>query len=643
MRAWTLLLIALVVVSGTSALQPPDATSPPAAEKVPEGPSGSLLLASTASPNASTSGAFDPEGPWHIGDTDIHASAGGHELTVSGPLVVVSEQGVVDGVLVRAPSGTVLARILCEQGACTVSWPDGEQTVPGATIVVDGPWRHGRATGARLLAADGALAVQVSLFGDTGARLAGDTAPFPVSLTPGLVLEGDTRDPDRVALRAPDGPVVLDVRPGGSSLAAIQLIDRALVVDQLSARLFGDPFSDETVTLELVVEGQARRYELDPTLAGAFGAASEAGSDHVVLASPTRLGEASLELTAGPATLTHEDGSLSPRYPLLARLAVANGSGYERAWLVVDGQQRVAFTLSGMDGEQRVFHGELAQGLLPLRHGAVVELSTQLERDLAPGLVQSQGTDVLRVSLDLVGPAPPGQPTADRPGRLAWQPMGEAGWYEAQARPAGQGDWRAIPVNGTSAQAPSEPAGPWEGRVRGVDEQGNPGEWSEVITWTSTGGGEPAASPQLDLQWPLPGSRLQGTVELSWTPSESVALVTVSVSRDGGASWTEVGSSSQPPLAWDTRSLPDGLYLLRVNAQGPGGSATRLVEDVSIDNLAPVAPGDQPPGPFDGGGAPTPDGDPTTSFPLPMAAASLLLLLGLSGAVVGVHRRKGKD
>jgi Bacterial Ig domain/Chitobiase/beta-hexosaminidase C-terminal domain/Bacterial Ig-like domain/PASTA domain len=93
-----------------------------------------------------------------------------------------------------------------------------------------------------------------------------------------------------------------------------------------------------------------------------------------------------------------------------------------------------------------------------------------------------------------------------------------------------------------------------------------------------------------------PGANLSGTVNLTSTTSDAgsgVAAVTYQRSPAGAGTWTNV------PAAWNTASVADGLYDLRVRVTDNAGNVTTSasVDDRWVDNTAPTLTSSAP---FDG-------------------------------------------
>lgn len=579
---------------------------------------------------------LDPEGPWVVSATSVHVRPGlGLELSLTTPLTARSDQGPVDRVVVRSQEGAPLVGLGCASGTCELRTPLDVREIPAASVALEGPWHQGRLTGVSLTTLGGAATVGVDAFGPQGIRVDGEGLTAPVTVTTVLVVEGDPRDPDRLALRGPDGSPVLVAEPRGDAPARLTVGGERVAVDRLHVELVGDPLSDDSVTVRLWLDGDRLGFRVLQTPAGAYQAAGAALEEHLLLRSPTRDANASYLLAAGPVLLDGP-GTVSPRFDASVRVAVPNASAYDRGWVLLAGEPIAALSLSGQDGDERVLHAAIPAGRLPA-HGTY-ELSARLERDLAPGLVQVQHAEAIRLEIDATGPDPPRpSPTADE-ASFAWTPSPGVASWEAQARPAG-GDWQPAPVNGTHAHLPDGPDGPWEGRVRGVDDAGNPGPWSDPVELareepTDT----PRGPPSLTLRVPEDGATLSGPARIAWAPDPSIEWVQVTLRHDGVGPSREIAEGRSSPLTWETRSVPDGTHTLRVTAIGTDERTTRVVE-VHVDNLdeAEVSPHPLGHARSERTGSQAP-ASPMPGRPLPTAIAAAGVLFGASFLLVRASR-----
>ncbi len=130
--------------------------------------------------------------------------------------------------------------------------------------------------------------------------------------------------------------------------------------------------------------------------------------------------------------------------------------------------------------------------------------------------------------------------------------------------------------------------------VRATDPAGNTDPSPATSTWTIDS--TPPAGGLAD-----PGQYLRGTVALSASPSDAGAGIQgldFQVSPADADSWTSIDVDTTDPygVAWDTTSLTDGLYDLRivVTDNASNSTATAPVEDRLVDNTAPGATMDDP-------------------------------------------------
>jgi hypothetical protein len=109
---------------------------------------------------------------------------------------------------------------------------------------------------------------------------------------------------------------------------------------------------------------------------------------------------------------------------------------------------------------------------------------------------------------------------------------------------------------------------------------------------------EPTAeSPQVEVRSPLPGQALQGSVPVTAVyPGESVLAVEVSFSYTGDAreTWFLIAELGEPAgsgelTTWDTTTLTDGVYSLRLVVLMEGGDqATVTVPGLRVRNYTPI-------------------------------------------------------
>ncbi|HEX5468479.1 MAG TPA: Ig-like domain-containing protein, partial [Gaiellaceae bacterium] len=131
-------------------------------------------------------------------------------------------------------------------------------------------------------------------------------------------------------------------------------------------------------------------------------------------------------------------------------------------------------------------------------------------------------------------------------------------------------------------------------KVKATDAAGNTDGSAAAYTWTID-----ATAPGGGLS--DPGSPLSGTVGLSASPSDGgvgVQQVAFEVSAADAGSWSEISTDASAPYtaSWDTTSVADGLYDLRivVTDNANNTSASTAIEDRLVDNTTPGAILDDP-------------------------------------------------
>lgn len=161
--------------------------------------------------------------------------------------------------------------------------------------------------------------------------------------------------------------------------------------------------------------------------------------------------------------------------------------------------------------------------------------------------------------------------------------LAQAGLPDAVARPAPERPWRTPPVASWETTAD---AGPCRLRVVTTDTSGTRIESPEVAVSVE------AAAPALELALADPGELLRLELELHAEPSGPGAeAVELQLRPTGIAAWRTVAHAAPgAPLAFDTRTLPDGLYDLRAVARaGSTAVESAPLEGRRIDNTPPRA------------------------------------------------------
>lgn len=435
-----------------------------------------------------------------------------------------------------------------------------------------------------------------------------------------------------VGLLGPGGHRVLEAAAGPPGQGQLSIAGLPPVQGPVTLTLVGDPLADDQVDLVIEAGGERWVVEVVATPAGAW----EASGAHRLVASPLAGPEPGLLLAAGPVLLDGP-GTLSPRFDLLARVAVDEGEddGYTPVALTLDGETAARLVASGQDDQTEVHHARMPAWAWP--PGDQAKLAVRVERELAPGLVHETLVARTSVLLDRQGPSAP-SPAASN-GTVAWSAVPGAAAYEAETR-NGTEPWGPVRVDGTGLHPDASLAAGHEVRVRAIDGVGNPGPWSQTVAIDPPRSPPPPPAPVPD-QWPplTPGVKVEGTVELTWSRQTPIVQAHLSIHDPEEGAWRPVAHTRDTPLTWDTRMVPDGAYLVKLEIQTPEETVTRLFPGVTIDNLRAASHEDvarQPQAPVTGG-APVPD----PISPLPVLASLALLVLGGGMAAVAFWGRTG--
>ncbi len=443
---------------------------------------------------------------------------------------------------------------------------------------------------------------------------------------------GPSGELTEVGLLGPDGQRVLEATAGPPGQGYLSIAGLSPVEGPVMVTLVGDPLTDDQV--DLVVEAGGERWvvEVAATPAGAW----QGSGAHRVVASPLAGPEPELLVAAGPVILDGP-GILSPRFDLLARVAMdeREAGGYTPVTLTLDGQTAARLVASGQDGQATVHHARVHAWQWPASDQT--ELAVRVERELAPGLIHE--TLVVRTSLLLDRQGPPAPAPIPGNSTVAWPAVAGATAYEAQAR-NGTEAWRPTRVTGTGLH-PDAPLLPGhEVRVRAVDGVGNPGPWSQAVEIDPPRPPPPTPDPLPD-RWPplTPGAVVEGTIELTWPLEAPIVQTRLLIHAPEDGAWQPVTHARQPPLTWDTRTLPDGTYLVKLEVETSEEPVTRFFPGVTIDNLRDAVPGTLARQPQAPATDPPPVPEPTS--PLPVLASLALLGLGGGMAAVALWRRTG--
>jgi hypothetical protein len=103
--------------------------------------------------------------------------------------------------------------------------------------------------------------------------------------------------------------------------------------------------------------------------------------------------------------------------------------------------------------------------------------------------------------------------------------------------------------------------------------------------------GTDATPPVVSIATPSAGHLVAGTVSVSGTSSDNVAVSAVSVSVDGGA-WSSASGSTGWSWSWATSTVPNGSHVITARAVDTSGNAATTTVSVTVANPVPdtVAP-----------------------------------------------------
>ncbi|MFN7133981.1 MAG: hypothetical protein ACK4N5_18030, partial [Myxococcales bacterium] len=220
------------------------------------------------------------------------------------------------------------------------------------------------------------------------------------------------------------------------------------------------------------------------------------------------------------------------------------------------------------------------------------------------------------VRVDKTPPTSPGAPTAspnptNDAATLSWaassDPGGSGVASYAIERSADSGaSWTTLATTAAPSFIDEPPEGSFQYRVRARDAAGNTSAWAVAtdallvdLTAPSVPG-QPAASPNPS----------NGALTVSWPASSDaggagLSKYELSVSTDGGASWSPLASTGAPT---HTFTPAEGSYRFRVRAidgAGNGSPHSQESDAAIVDLTAPAAPGTPSATPNPGSGAHT--------------------------------------
>jgi hypothetical protein len=135
------------------------------------------------------------------------------------------------------------------------------------------------------------------------------------------------------------------------------------------------------------------------------------------------------------------------------------------------------------------------------------------------------------------------------------------------------------------ADASVSPAADHEGAAR---PQGG-GYDSGAFEFGGSGSATDTAAPVVVFTNPSAGARITGVVTLLATASDNVGVLGVQFQLDGANVGSEA-TTSNPSLAWDTKSAPDGTHVLSAIARDAAGNRGTSAVTVVVSNQGPAPP-----------------------------------------------------
>jgi len=117
------------------------------------------------------------------------------------------------------------------------------------------------------------------------------------------------------------------------------------------------------------------------------------------------------------------------------------------------------------------------------------------------------------------------------------------------------------------------------------------------------------AKPTVEITSPSKGATVKGTISIAGTANDPyLASYVVEYSSDG-IEWTRIAESNESVTdnvlaTWDTTTVPDGNYKIRLTATDLAGNTNSASVNVNVDNVAPSPPPRR--GGGGGGGIPLP-------------------------------------
>lgn len=117
--------------------------------------------------------------------------------------------------------------------------------------------------------------------------------------------------------------------------------------------------------------------------------------------------------------------------------------------------------------------------------------------------------------------------------------------------------------------------------VRATDPSGNTSTSSETVTVNNKVAD--TTPPTVGITSPAAGSGVSGTVTVSGTASDNVAVSAVAVQVDGGT-WQSVSGTTSWSWSWNTSSLGNGTHTVVARATDSSGNTSTASESVTVSN-----------------------------------------------------------
>jgi hypothetical protein len=141
--------------------------------------------------------------------------------------------------------------------------------------------------------------------------------------------------------------------------------------------------------------------------------------------------------------------------------------------------------------------------------------------------------------------------------------------------------------------------------ARATDTSGNTRTTSIAVTVANPV--PDTSAPVVVIAAPSSGTTVSGTVAVSGSAGDNVALARVETSVDGG-SWQTASGTSAWSWTWNTASLPDGTHTVSARSTDSSGNASTSSVTVTVSNSTPSSPPPSSPAPNTQGSWTSPEG-----------------------------------